>query len=61
MGGAFFEFSLWRWGGFGRFGASKGSCANMHTEQMDAEGLGRKPLLTPSGDPRRVTNGPWVL
>ena len=24
------------------------------TEQMDAEGLGRKLLLTPSGDPRRA-------
>ena len=25
-----------------------------YTEQMDAEGLGRKLLLTPSGDPRRA-------
>ena len=26
----------------------------VYTEQMDAEGLGRKLLLTPSGDPRRA-------
>ena len=26
----------------------------IYTEQMDAEGLGRKLLLTPSGDPRRA-------
>ena len=27
----------------------------LYTEQMDAEGLGRKLLLTPSGDPRRTS------
>ena len=30
------------------------SQAQIKTEQMDAEGLGRKLLLTPSGDPRRA-------
>ena len=36
--------------------------AFLYTEQMDAEGLGRKLLLTPSGDPRRALKSrPWVL
>ena len=31
-----------------------GGGAWIYTEQMDAEGLGRKLLLTASGDPRRA-------
>ena len=31
-----------------------GSECPIYAEQMDAEGLGRKLLLTPSGDPRRI-------
>ena len=40
-----------RFGSFFRDPFSRFS--NLYTEQMDAEGLGRKLLLTPSGDPRR--------
>ena len=33
----------------------------LYTEQMDAEGLGRKLLLTPSGDPAQpLKSRPWV-
>ena len=35
---------------------------NLYTEQLDVEGLGRKLLLTPSGDPAEpLKSRPWVL
>ena len=48
------------------FYKQKGPCEKknplIYTEQMDAEGLGRKLLLTPSGDPRATPKSrPWVL
>ena len=41
-----------------RFSARTG--AILYTEQMDAEGLGHKLLLTPTGDPRRDPEKPTV-
>ena len=35
-------------------GAGPPESKNVYTEQMDAEGLGRRLLLTPSSDPRRA-------
>ena len=48
--------------GQGNFRSRAGWAGTIYTEQMDAEGLGRKLLLTPSGDPAEpLKSRPWVL
>ena len=57
---------LWGWLRLGKNGHETRETAKrtkwlqlIYTEQMDAEGLGRKLLLTPSGDPHRTWRQIW--
>ena len=44
----------------GKSAINLSNLGNLYTEQMDAEGLGRKLLLNPSGDHRRTAEKPTV-
>ena len=57
-----FSSELWfGQNGLNRYGPNS-FLSNIYAEQMDAEGLGRKLLLTPSDDPRRAPEKQtWVL